>query len=426
MIKIFILTEHIPFPLNAGGNISQFAILEDLQFKVEITLCLTVFNIGDSMAVENLRNLLPAVSFEIIDCRPPQARFKTLIQRVKKKLRPVTKIVLDYIVQYKQSINKQSYDEFDVIYTTNPYHNKSFHFLNKLISILKKKDYDIYQIEFYGFIDLVNIFPVNKPKVFIHHEIKFQRLITSAQRSNKLKEYKDYIIEINKSFEVAQLLKYDKIITFSCHDKFILSKEVQLNKIESIPFPILQSAFNNHHIEKFDKLIFVGPESHLPNWEGLKWFLDNCFESIFIVHKLPLYIVGEWSESTKKLFSIKDKIIFTGFVQNLVTFSINSINISPINIGSGIRTKILYSMAGNCPVVSTSIGAEGLKVNHDEHILIADTVSEFIQAVNKLITNLDFARIITRNAYEYVWDNFRQEKIVEYRTSIYKRLSNKI
>lgn len=423
MVKLFILTEHIPYPLNAGGNISQFAILEGLQYQVEVTLCLTVYSLEDLLAIQNLQNLLPAVSIEIIDCRRRQFNFPFLIQRVKKKIRSFFKIVFDCLFQMKQIVQKYSDDEFDLYYSINPYQFKNFQFLTKLITILKKKEYDIYQIEFYGFIDLVHLFPLNKPKVFIHHEIRFQRLITSAQRSKKSKAYKDYIIDINKSFEVAQLSKFDKVVTFSSHDKLILSREVQLNKLESIPFPILQESFANQRIEKLEKLIFVGPESHLPNKEGLMWFIENCFESIFLVHKTPLYVVGEWSDSTRKYFSSKGKIIFTGFINDLITFSLNSINISPIHIGSGIRSKILYSMAANCPVVSTTIGAEGLKVINGEHILIADTVEDFIDAINQLKTNIDFARKISDNAYKYVWENFRQEKIVEYRSCMYNNLT---
>ena len=422
MVKLFILSEHIPYPLNAGGNISQFAILEGLQFKLDVTLCLTVFSLDDLLAVQKLQNLLPKVSIEIIDCRRPQFKLPALIQRVKKKLRIVIKIVFGCLFQKKQKGHQYFDDEFDVFYNINPYQYKNFLFLSKLMTILEKKKYDIYQIEFYGFIDLVHLLPFNKPKVFIHHEIRFQRLFTSAKRSKKSKAYKDYIIGINKSFEVAQLLKFDKVITFSCHDKLILSKEIEFNKLESIPFPILQDSFNNQRIEKVDKLIFVGPESHLPNWEGLKWFIENCFDPIFLLNQTPLYIVGEWTESTKKHFSIKGKIIFTGFLEDLTAFSLNSINISPIHIGSGIRSKILYSMAANCPVVSTTIGAEGLKVVNGEHILIADTVADFINAINQFKSNIEFTRKITENAYKYVWENFRQEKIVEYRADMYNSL----
>ena len=59
----------------------------------------------------------------------------------------------------------------------------------------------------------------------------------------------------------------------------------------------------------------------------------------------------------------------------------------PLNVGGGSRLKILEAMAAGVPVVSTTLGAEGLEVQHDENILIADTNEELVEAITTMVEN---------------------------------------
>ena len=59
--------------------------------------------------------------------------------------------------------------------------------------------------------------------------------------------------------------------------------------------------------------------------------------------------------------------------------------IVPITVGSGIRTKILYAMAQGIPVVSTSIGCEGIDISNNENLYIANTPKEFSDSIDRII-----------------------------------------
>jgi glycosyltransferase involved in cell wall biosynthesis len=59
----------------------------------------------------------------------------------------------------------------------------------------------------------------------------------------------------------------------------------------------------------------------------------------------------------------------------------------PLKVGGGSRLKILEAMAAGVPVVSTTLGAEGLDVRHDENILIADTTEQLVQAITSMTEN---------------------------------------
>jgi glycosyltransferase involved in cell wall biosynthesis len=62
------------------------------------------------------------------------------------------------------------------------------------------------------------------------------------------------------------------------------------------------------------------------------------------------------------------------------------IAVVPLRTGSGTRLKILEAWAAGLPVVSTSIGAEGLPAKDGEHLLLADSAAEFVDAVTRLLT----------------------------------------
>jgi len=87
----------------------------------------------------------------------------------------------------------------------------------------------------------------------------------------------------------------------------------------------------------------------------------------------------------------------------------SSICVIPLRAGGGTRLKILESMAFGRPVVSTSIGCEGLDVEDGKHLFIADNANEFAEKVIILLTNEEIRQQIINNARRlvetyYNWD----------------------
>jgi glycosyltransferase involved in cell wall biosynthesis len=78
----------------------------------------------------------------------------------------------------------------------------------------------------------------------------------------------------------------------------------------------------------------------------------------------------------------------------------------PIRIGGGTRLKIYEAMAMEKPVISTAIGAEGLPVRDGEHLLIADGAEAFAEAVTRVLSDVDLASSLGRNAGAVVRERF--------------------
>lgn len=98
--------------------------------------------------------------------------------------------------------------------------------------------------------------------------------------------------------------------------------------------------------------------------------------------------------------------------------------IVPLRIGSGIRTKIMYGMTQGIPIVSTSIGCEGLGIIDNENILVADDIDMFKNQIIKLYNDKLLCKKLSENAYNFIKNNFSQEFLGNKRLEFYNKLLN--
>ena len=101
-----------------------------------------------------------------------------------------------------------------------------------------------------------------------------------------------------------------------------------------------------------------------------------------------------------------------GFVEDIDGFvNDHGILVSPIRIGSGIRVKILESMALGKPIITTAIGAAGIEYEKSKCLTIAESREDFIQAMTELSSNAHLREEIGRNAHSYIRKNHNIEEI---------------
>ncbi len=138
-----------------------------------------------------------------------------------------------------------------------------------------------------------------------------------------------------------------------------------------------------------------------------RWFILNV---LTIIRKefpnIHLYIIGNGSDVY--LSDIVDiNITITGRVESVFQYLCNSdVSIVPLFFESGTRFKILEAGACNIPVVSTTLGAEGIPVTNEKDILIADTVEDFAFAVIRVLKNKNFAETIAYNLKQLVYNKY--------------------
>lgn len=162
------------------------------------------------------------------------------------------------------------------------------------------------------------------------------------------------------------------------------------------------------------EMLFIGNMGYQPNADAAVYF---CHEVLPLIRRgvgdAKLWIVGITpGESVRRLDG--NGVFVTGGVPDVVPYYERSrVCVVPLRAGSGTRLKILEAMALGRPVVSTSIGCEGLDVTNGEHILIADDAKQFSDHVVKLLNDRALRSRIVTKAREFVVATYDWDVIAE-------------
>ncbi len=133
-------------------------------------------------------------------------------------------------------------------------------------------------------------------------------------------------------------------------------------------------------------LLFTGDMKWIPNDDAARFYIESI-APLVRAETPDVHCIFAGRRPADDLAGRKDTgIEFTGFVDDMRTqFARAKLFVVPLRIGGGTRLKILEALAMGLPVVSTSVGAEGLELRDGEHLLIRDDPREFATAVRELL-----------------------------------------
>ena len=160
------------------------------------------------------------------------------------------------------------------------------------------------------------------------------------------------------------------------------------------------------------KFYHLGAMDWLPNREGVAWFLREAWPRIVAVHPaIEFHFAGRLLESGFAA-PLPEHVFNHGQVEDAAGFAAGmDALIVPLRAGGGIRVKILEAMAAGKPVLSTSVGIQGIAAKPGEHFLQADTPQEFSEAVQWMVSQPDDLRRIALSAQAMVKTLYDAEKI---------------
>ena len=166
-----------------------------------------------------------------------------------------------------------------------------------------------------------------------------------------------------------------------------------------------------------DQWPYSGAESHsiyhlgamdwFPNIEGMDWLIKKV--APLLSDDTRIHVL---SKSQPKEFNQLPQQIH--WIQERVTdkwFDSQGIFVAPIRSGSGMRIKLLEAMSRGKAIVTTTIGAQGLMVTHDQHLLIADSAHDFAQAVEALRQDPERRNRLSLAASEHVKKKFQDDVV---------------
>ena len=157
-----------------------------------------------------------------------------------------------------------------------------------------------------------------------------------------------------------------------------------------------------------------------------RWFLQDIYPLIKNkIKNLRIYIVGMYSDNEFKSSKKKD-IIVKGWVKDITNFfGLASLAVVPLKYESGTRFKILEAGLYKVPVISTTLGAEGLKYENNKNIIIEDSADKFAAKIIYLSKNKNIRDKLIKNNYKNIMLNYSTDVLVKDAIKILKYISKK-
>jgi len=218
-------------------------------------------------------------------------------------------------------------------------------------------------------------------------------------------------------FERRQIGSATAVTAVSHIDRGLLQELSGNPRIEVVPNGIDPAFYEiDAHCSEPDTIGFIGALDWRPTIDAVHHFVDHVFPRVRA--KRPgaqLIVAGRRPQVdlAARLDALPDVELIADVPDMRDVLRRIAVSVVPIRVGSGSRIKILESMAAGCPVVSTSIGAEGLDVEDGVELLLADDAERFAENVARVLESRQMARDLANRGRRFVEDNHAWDRIVD-------------
>ena len=217
-------------------------------------------------------------------------------------------------------------------------------------------------------------------------------------------------------FERAECRRFDQVVAVSRDDAELLEREYGLADVADVPTGVDTDYFrpSGAVAQEPADLVFTGSMDWMPNEDGILWFVDEILPRIHERRpEATLTVVGRNPPPRIAALAGRDpRLRVTGTVPDVRPYLERaSVFVVPLRVGGGTRLKIFEAMAAGTPVVSTTIGAEGLPVEPGTHLLIGDTPEAMADAAVRVLQDREAAARMSRAAATLVQERFGWETV---------------
>jgi len=236
-------------------------------------------------------------------------------------------------------------------------------------------------------------------------------------------------LELKRMQEYEPIIaRFDRALVCSETDREFLQRRGSGFKLDLLRNGVDLDAFSINGETESDpyRIIFSGNMSYYPNIDGAKFLVHEIFPLVKrSVQQARLYIVGQKPPAQVASLASAD-VTVTGFVPDIRTEYLKSaLAVSPIRFGAGTLNKVLEPSALGIPVVSTSIGWEGLGLEKDKEILVANDARGIADAIIRLLKDSTLRQSMGQQAARKVRATSGWESIARGLETIYTQLVEK-
>ncbi|HKS28526.1 MAG TPA: glycosyltransferase [Pyrinomonadaceae bacterium] len=287
----------------------------------------------------------------------------------------------------------------------------------EILRLVRQESFDVLVCDFLQ--PSVNVpFEVDLPTVLFQHNVEAMIWKRHYEvQTNPLKKL--YLRgQWRKSFayERDACRRFDRVVAVSEEDRERMEREYGLSEVFDVPTGVDTEFFRPRGMEKREphNLVFTGSMDWLPNEDAIQYFTKEILPLIRQrVPDVSLTVVGRNPYPSLIELSKRDSsVVVTGRVDDVRPYMERAAAyIVPIRIGGGTRLKIYEAMAMEKPIVSTTVGAEGLPVKDGEELLLADEAEAFAAEVVRVLEDESFARELGARAARVVRESFGWDKV---------------
>jgi glycosyltransferase involved in cell wall biosynthesis len=267
------------------------------------------------------------------------------------------------------------------------------------------------------------------PRILNHHNIESHLLKrrVAFERNPLRRMY--YAAEGNKleSYERRVCTEFDTNFTVSALDKQRLQELVPSVKADVIANGVDVDYFRHDGGPTVSgNLIMASGMNWFPNRDAVLYMCDEIWPLVSArIPDLTLTIVGASPpQQVVDLASRDPRVVVTGFVDDVrPSLSRAAIYLCPMRDGGGTRLKILDALAMSKPIVSTTMGCEGIDVTPEVDVLIADTPDAFVRQIERLHTDAALRQSLSQAARQLAVEQYSWPVIGRNLGAIYRRLT---
>lgn len=219
-----------------------------------------------------------------------------------------------------------------------------------------------------------------------------------------------------RRFEARECARYDRVVAVSAEDADRMRRDYGVRDVASIPTGVDTEYFRPGSPDRVapSGLVFTGSMDWLPNQDAVRFLIEQVLPRIRAsVLDVTLTVVGRNPPPALVAACAGEPgVTFTGWVEDVRPYIERAaVYVVPIRIGGGTRLKIYEAMAMEKPIVSTTVGAEGLPLDDGRHLLLADSPDAFADAVVRLLQDAAGARELAYRGAEYVRERFGWDRV---------------
>ena len=308
-------------------------------------------------------------------------------------------------------------------YSTELYSSRE---LREAVSaILKNGECDLLHADTMGLVESP-LPSIQVPTVLTHHNIESAMMErrSALATSPVLKAFFASEARALRRHEKRFAPRFSMNVTVSDADRVSLATIAPEARAGVVENPVDTEYFHNSDIvAPGHELLFAGSLNWYPNADAASYFCEQIWPKLS--QRQPdasvSFIGGDREKDPFGARFGSDRILFRGFVDDVRPYFRRArVFICPMRDGGGTRLKLVDAFAAGTPVVSTTLGCEGLDAVHEKHLLIADSPEDFAACVERLLRDDVLCRQLSENARGLVENRYSQRVLGSRLEAIYE------